>query len=74
MAKSVRKPSKKILTMPQLASTTQGQSGPTNPTWSAIAARAFALYCERGGQHGQDVEDWLRAERELQEAARFSAA
>ena len=30
-----------------------------------IAVRAFAYYCERGFQHGSDLEDWLRAEREL---------
>jgi hypothetical protein len=30
-----------------------------------IAQRAFAFYCERGYQDGSDVEDWLRAEREL---------
>jgi hypothetical protein len=30
-----------------------------------IAQRAFELFCERGFQHGHDVEDWLRAEREL---------
>ena len=30
-----------------------------------IARRAFELYCARGGQHGQDLDDWLRAEREL---------
>jgi len=30
-----------------------------------IALKAFAYYCERGCQHGADVEDWLRAEREL---------
>jgi hypothetical protein len=30
-----------------------------------IATRAFGYYCERGFQHGSDVEDWLRAEREL---------
>jgi hypothetical protein len=32
---------------------------------SEIARRAFELYCARGGQHGLDVDDWLRAEREL---------
>jgi hypothetical protein len=31
----------------------------------AIAARAYELFLERGGQHGGDLEDWLRAEREL---------
>jgi hypothetical protein len=30
-----------------------------------IALRAFAHYCERGYQHGSDLDDWLRAEREL---------
>ena len=30
-----------------------------------IARRAFELYCARGGQHGQALDDWLRAEREL---------
>jgi hypothetical protein len=32
---------------------------------SDIALRAFSYYCERGYQGGSDVEDWLRAEREL---------
>ena len=32
---------------------------------SDIAMKAFAYYCERGYQDGSDVEDWLRAEREL---------
>ena len=30
-----------------------------------IARRAFEIYCERGSNHGHDVDDWLRAEREL---------
>ena len=34
-----------------------------------IAARAYELYLERGGGHGQDWEDWLAAERELASAA-----
>jgi len=37
----------------------------TRVSESDIALKAFAYYCERGGQHGSDVEDWLRAEREL---------
>jgi len=36
-------------------------------TEDAIAQRAYALYLGRGGEHGHDVEDWLQAERELQE-------
>ena len=31
-----------------------------------IARRAYELFLSRGSQHGGDLEDWLRAERELQ--------
>jgi hypothetical protein len=31
----------------------------------AIRARAYELFLQRGGQHGHDFEDWLRAEAEL---------
>jgi hypothetical protein len=41
---------------------------------SEIARRAFELYCARGGQHGRDVDDWLRAERELRERSTAVAA
>jgi hypothetical protein len=30
-----------------------------------IAARAYELYLQRGGNDGQDFDDWLAAEREL---------
>jgi hypothetical protein len=30
-----------------------------------IAQRAYELYVQRGGEPGNDVEDWLRAEEEL---------
>ena len=30
-----------------------------------IAHRAYELYVRRGGQPGKDVEDWVRAEKEL---------
>lgn len=35
------------------------------PTPEAIARRAYELYLARGRAPGRDVEDWLRAEREL---------
>ena len=41
-----------------------GTAAPAVPT-TEIARRAFELYCARGGQHGSDLDDWLRAEREL---------
>jgi hypothetical protein len=28
-----------------------------------VAKEAYALFLERGGVHGHDVEDWLRAEQ-----------
>ncbi len=30
-----------------------------------IAERAYELHHRRGGHHGQDLEDWLTAEREV---------
>jgi Protein of unknown function (DUF2934) len=30
-----------------------------------IRRRAYAIYEERGREHGRDVEDWLRAEAEI---------
>ncbi|HKV23002.1 MAG TPA: DUF2934 domain-containing protein [Candidatus Acidoferrum sp.] len=36
-----------------------------NPTPEEIAVRAHQIFTERGGEPGHDLEDWLRAEREL---------
>ena len=30
-----------------------------------IRNRAYEIYLQRGGQPGDELEDWLRAEREL---------
>jgi hypothetical protein len=38
-----------------------------HPTREEIELRAHQIYVERGGADGSDVEDWLRAERELLE-------
>ena len=38
-----------------------------HPTHEQIELRAHQIYVERGGAHGQDVKDWLQAERELRE-------
>jgi hypothetical protein len=37
------------------------------PTEEEIRKRAFEIHIERGGIHGCDLEDWLQAERELQQ-------
>ena len=45
----------------------QAQTVPGAPTHEEIELRAYQIYVERGGTHGQDVDDWLQAERELVE-------
>ena len=39
--------------------------GRREPSGEEIARRAYELYLQRGGEHGKDVEDWARAEKEL---------
>ena len=35
------------------------------PNHNEIAEVAYQRYLSRGGAHGQDVDDWMEAEREL---------
>jgi hypothetical protein len=35
------------------------------PTHEEIQKRAYEIHLERGGEHGQDFDDWLEAERGL---------
>jgi hypothetical protein len=62
MARTTKKSTKNVLTMPMAAATTRQ---PPIPTSADVAKRAFELYCERGREDGYDVQDWLQAEREL---------
>jgi hypothetical protein len=48
-------------------SVTKEQSVENAPTAEEIRKRAFEIHIERGGIHGCDLDDWLQAERELQE-------
>lgn len=41
------------------------QAGANRPAEEDIRARAYQMYLERGGHHGLDFDDWLRAEQEL---------
>ena len=43
------------------------QTAEGHPAREEIELRAHQIYVERGGAQGQDVEDWLQAERELAE-------
>ncbi|HLZ93019.1 MAG TPA: DUF2934 domain-containing protein [Candidatus Acidoferrum sp.] len=39
---------------------------PSNqPTQEEIALRAYHIYLERGGAPGNEMEDWIQAERQL---------
>jgi hypothetical protein len=43
----------------------EGQKNGPSP--AEIRKRAFEIHVERGGIHGCDLNDWLEAERELQQ-------
>lgn len=47
------------------AADTEPVAAESSPTIEEIQARAYEIYLERGGADGNDMEDWLRAEREL---------
>jgi Protein of unknown function (DUF2934) len=48
------------------AETTRGGSvGIIEPSHNEIAEAAYQRYLSRGGAHGQDIDDWMEAEREL---------
>jgi CheY-like chemotaxis protein/HSP20 family molecular chaperone IbpA len=65
-----RRPTKKVVTMP----TVVPDALPATMTDRDIARRAYDLYLIRGCEHGHDVEDWLRAERDLRDAMSSTAA
>ncbi len=39
--------------------------GPYEPTQEEIGVRAFEIYVSEGCQEGNDLQNWLRAEKEL---------
>jgi hypothetical protein len=48
-------------------SATAGVSAPqVFASQDRIRARAFAIYEKRGSEAGSDMQDWLRAERQIQ--------
>ena len=50
-----------------LQSSVPEESRRNGPSLAQIRERAFEIHIERGGIHGCDLDDWLQAERELQE-------
>ncbi len=64
------------MTRPELPEHAQDQSpigagGPRDQTAprDRIASRAYEIYLERGRTDGQDMDDWLAAERELSDSS-----
>src|SRR5260370_298475 len=64
MDKPNRGRTKKVLTMP----TVVPHAPLLTMTNRAIARCAFERYEERGRERGHDIDDWLQAERDLQDA------
>ena len=63
------KPKRSEITEPQ-ATSTQAETGEVSAGNSARdeenRRRAYEIYLERGEQPGSELDDWLRAERELE--------
>ncbi len=43
------------------------------PTQEDIAVRAYEFYLQRGGENGGELDDWLAAEKELNESLQVDA-
>jgi len=43
----------------------KGAAAKSKPTHEQIAQRAYEIYLERGATPGDPMQDWLRAEQEL---------
>jgi Protein of unknown function (DUF2934) len=61
--KTGKSPAKRTTKLRETAADVQAIAAPSH---ADIATRAYERFLQRGGQHGQDFEDWLTAERELQ--------
>lgn len=62
---TAKKTTAKKTAAPRSAKATDGTASRREPSQEDIARRAYEIYLERGGRHGNDADDWLRAEREL---------
>jgi hypothetical protein len=60
---------KRMLKMsnPSLPTAAKPRATSTRPTTEEIALRAYQIYLERRGAPGEALDDWTRAERELQQ-------
>jgi hypothetical protein len=50
----------------------EGKRRNYQPTHDQIKHRAYQIYLERGARPGNELDDWLRAERELERIALYT--
>jgi len=74
MAKKRRETSTNVIAMPATESSTPSLDKATDLTDRDIAQRAFEIFCERGCEHGHELDDWLQAERELKGSVETAVA
>jgi hypothetical protein len=53
----------------RIQSQAEDTSANHTPSREEIRLRAYEIYLERGGFPGNELDDWLQAERELERAA-----
>jgi hypothetical protein len=51
---------------------TENAAANHEPNHDQIRRRAYEIYLERGSLPGRELDDWLRAERELRKVALFT--
>jgi hypothetical protein len=66
-------PRSKKSAAPLAQETTTLQQSQNGNLEEAIRIRAYELFVQRGGTHGHDVEDWVRAQSEISTGAQHSA-
>ncbi len=74
MAKAARRKSADAVTTAADRAPKARIDAATNVTDNDIARRAYDLYLARGCTPGHQLEDWLQAERELQQSSIASIA
>jgi outer membrane protein TolC len=74
MVKSVRRKTADAVTTAAARSSKSLRNRSGQVTDRDIARRAYELYEKRRREHGHDLDDWLQAERELQDAPSSTAA
>ncbi len=60
---TARKPQRVAAAPTRGRTTATASPGSTQADQAAVAQIAYALFLARDGEHGHDLEDWLRAEQ-----------